>query len=198
MQKPPRKPLRARAKRRGGGSTGCLLRLRPSRRRLAPLLALLCYVFVGAIVPQGHMAAARKLSMRSPPSPRRRTGIDTTITITPAAMNSTPPRRTAPRSTSPRQTRVAPAPARAPPQRTPLSSIRRSTAMTLPPGRCPGPRRPGVSGGAPRRVRRPSDGLALTAPVLFFQRRSVAALTLLRIPRPGALRLRADIALCAS
>ena len=57
MQKPLRKPLRARSK-RGGYCTGCLLRLRPSRRRLAPLLALLCYVFVGAIVPQGHMAAA--------------------------------------------------------------------------------------------------------------------------------------------
>lgn len=58
MQKPLRQPLRARSKRRGGDCTGCLLRLRPSRRRLAPLLALLCYVFVGAIVPQGHMAAA--------------------------------------------------------------------------------------------------------------------------------------------
>ena len=58
MQKPVRKPRRVRSKRRGGDSTGCRLRLRPSRRRLAAGLALLCYVFVGAIVPQGHMAAA--------------------------------------------------------------------------------------------------------------------------------------------
>ena len=58
MQKPLRQPLRARSKRCGGDSTGCLLGLRPSRRRLVPLLALLCYFFVGAIVPQGHMAAA--------------------------------------------------------------------------------------------------------------------------------------------
>ena len=58
MQNPLRQPLRARSKRCGGDCTGCLLRLGSSRRRLAPLLALLCYVFVGAIVPQGHMAAA--------------------------------------------------------------------------------------------------------------------------------------------
>lgn len=147
--------------------------------------------------------AARRLSMRSRPSPRRHTRIATTIhTITPPRRNPAPRRRGARRSASPRQTRVVPAPARALPQRTRAWSIRCSMAVTSRPVRRAGRRRRGASGGARRRVRRPSDTQPVQAGAggagFHFQRAPVAALILFRIPRPGGLRPRAAIALGAS
>ena len=110
--------------------------------------------------------AARKLSMRSRPSPRRHTRIDTTIhtTTTPARRNSAARRRGAPRSTSPRQTRVVPGPGRALPRRARTLPIRYSMTVTSRPVRRAGRRRRGASGGARRRVRRQSDTRGLFGP----------------------------------
>ena len=149
--------------------------------------------------------AARKLSMRSRPSPRRHTRIDTTIhtTTTPARGNPAARRRAAPPSTSPRRTRVVPGPGRALPRRAHALSIRCSMAIASRPVRCAGCRRRGASGGARRRARRQSDTQGLfgpgpAVPASISSARCVAALTLFRIPRSGGPRPRAAIALGAS